>query len=432
MIEVEAVAEEPLLLGTAPEAGNLVDSHRHVPGSVVRGALAALWLRQHGGQHGGAGRSQFVELFEGKVHYGPLMAEGSALEPLSVLGCKYRAKPECATTVFDLGAIGGARPADPVCPVCQGPIEFAKGRVVGAAMVEMSRTKLTEWTVTSEGETPGEGMLFTRRGLACMALRGRINGSHPWLLSEQCNGSVAWLGGRRTVGGRARLALREVPDPVPVPRQDGLVCVRLVSPAIFVDSATRPSLDFPLTDMAALLGCEHVDLLHQWRRPVRIGGWHAASGLPKPQEIAVAAGSTVVLRPSAPVPAEVLGATELAGVGLRRSEGFGMIQVNPPPWEPPAQVLGTAAVASSSEVAFAELDALFAQAPSLRQWLVGELKDHALRLETGRPPSNVVDQVRARSLSSAQLNAFKSARANLGLSSLRELVMLLDAPRPAR
>ena len=48
MLDVVVTAEEPLALGVSPESGNVIDSWAYVPGSVLRGALAAAWIASHG------------------------------------------------------------------------------------------------------------------------------------------------------------------------------------------------------------------------------------------------------------------------------------------------------------------------------------------------------------------------------------------------
>jgi hypothetical protein len=116
--------------------------------------------------------------------------------------------------------------------------------------------------------------------------------------------------------------------------------VRLTSPAIIVDDAGRPALD-PVAEILRVLGLpsSSVESSRCWTRPVRVGGWHAASGLPKPVELAMELGSVVLLHFHEPPGLEGLLRLARDGVGLRRIEGFGSVQVNPPPWrrtQPPA------------------------------------------------------------------------------------------------
>jgi CRISPR-associated protein Csx10 len=82
-----------------------------------------------------------------------------------------------------------------------------------------------------------------------------------------------------------------------------------------------PSLDV----QAALQGVlgDQISVVAAWVRPVRVYGWHMASGLPKPEEWACAAGSTAVIE-GAP---DDLVQRLVGGVGLRRREGFGELFV---------------------------------------------------------------------------------------------------------
>ena len=144
MLEVAVTAEEPLALGTSPESGNVIDSWSHVPGSVLRGALAAAWIAQHGPptMTSAAQRQQFLRLFEGEIRYGPLFADGTSIEPLSVRRCKHRPELACWDTADDLaGDLPGPPPLD-TCPACGGPLGMGKGEVTGMRLQEVTRTAL--------------------------------------------------------------------------------------------------------------------------------------------------------------------------------------------------------------------------------------------------------------------------------------------------
>ena len=62
---------------------------------------------------------------------------------------------------------------------------------------------------------------------------------------------------------------------------------------------------------------------------VQAGGWHATSGLPKPQELAVTAGSAYIIPPERFVGDSALATLAARGLELRRHEGFG--DLAPPP-----------------------------------------------------------------------------------------------------
>lgn len=421
MIEVTVHATEPLSLGVGPEAGNIVDSYALVPGAVLRGSLAALWFRQHGGPPArGADRDEFIAIFEGDIRFGPLMAENSSVAPMSVVHCKYRPRADCLAAVFDEAA---GEVAPPLC-ACDGPVEFHKGEVVGAPVVKLTSTRLTE------RETAATGDLFSRRALpAGTVLTGFVHGDHPWL--RTCDGERVWLGGRRSVGGGARLTIRSAPEPKPPVRADGLVSIRLLSPGIFVDRATRPSSDFPVGDIAALLGCDAVADQRKWWRPVRVGGWHLASGLPKPQELALAAGSTVLVKPSGPVEPAALAALEQAGLGLRRREGFGAIAVNAPAWRPPV-VAATTPDEEAPAIALLALLRPALEVAGLRSWLVGKLREQAIAIEAGRAGTVglALAERRLRPIALAVREVIGTALRLPDPEVLSDLVALLEDPGP--
>jgi CRISPR-associated protein Csx10 len=66
-------------------------------------------------------------------------------------------------------------------------------------------------------------------------------------------------------------------------------------------------------------------------RTVRTEGWIASWGLPRPSYVAIAAGSTIEIKPADrdPFSQAERDALEREGLGLRRGEGFGQVRVNP-------------------------------------------------------------------------------------------------------
>jgi CRISPR-associated protein Csx10 len=209
VIRVEVQAEQPLHLGSRLDAGWLTDTHRFVPGSVLRGALAAVWLAEHRPpKPDTSGDAEFQRLFEGRVRFGPLYPSDDALRPLSVFGCKYADDDACRKYADDDAcrrfahdaAFDGAARA--TCPACDSPVEASKGHVNGVRVVEHTRVKL------DERERAVDGQLYTRRALpAGTRLTGLIDGDP--------DGELAWLvqtersvrfGGRRSTSGLATLS----------------------------------------------------------------------------------------------------------------------------------------------------------------------------------------------------------------------------------
>ncbi|MGH3252490.1 MAG: hypothetical protein ACRDOI_40620, partial [Trebonia sp.] len=111
-------------------------------------------------------------------------------------------------------------------------------------------------------------------------------------------------------------------------RPDGDLVIRLRSPGIFTDDYGRPARAPSPAELGAVLGAP-ARVVKSWTRWEQAGGWHAASGLPKHQELTVSAGSTFIIHPERMVDDTALRTLASRGLGLRRHEGFG--DLGPPP-----------------------------------------------------------------------------------------------------
>jgi CRISPR-associated protein Csx10 len=332
---VELVVEEPTTLGIESETAFRRDVYRHVPGIVLRGALAAMWIGQHGTPDGAA-REPFRELFEVGLRPGPLLPDHAYLRPLSVTRCKRPPDESHARASLHDQAFAGERST---CPVtgCGGPVEPGRGEVEFPPGTDPLLT-LTHVPHGRDGVAVDGGLHARHYLKPGTRLTGRLSAPPSTFLDGFSAGGDIWLGGRRTVGGRATLAL--TPELLAVP-QAGLaagarVALRLTSPGVFVDGAGRPSAH-PIPDLADALGvaADRIELLRRWWRPTTVRGWHAATGLPKPTDHAVAAGSTWLLRLPEAVTGDRLATLAADGLGLRRTEGFGQVVVARGPWLPP-------------------------------------------------------------------------------------------------
>ena len=329
MIRVEVLAEQPLHLGTRPDAGWLTDTHRFVPGSVLRGALASVWLaRNRPPRPDVSGDHEFLRLFESNVRFGPLYPADNALRPLSVFGCKYADRDACQRFVHD-AAFDGPAPSN--CPACASPVEASKGRIEHAQVVDHTRVELD-----ANGRA-ADGLLYTRRALAAGTrltglVCGALSDGLDWLTESDL---TIRLGGRRSTSGLATLTAHTEPSPSAFtgyqPGQRRLV-VRMASPGIFVDRFGRPTWLPDLQEVRVCLGVPSI-LDAAFARPTVVTGWHAASNLPKPRDFAVAAGSVFVLRFDADLP-DLDGLHRLwtTGLGLRRVEGNGWVDLHR--WQP--------------------------------------------------------------------------------------------------
>ncbi|MER5182588.1 type III-B CRISPR module-associated Cmr3 family protein [Streptomyces sp. NPDC002896] len=337
MPDVTLRLAQPAALGRRPRGTAPIETYRHIPGSVLRGALAAVWIREYGPPQGAspARRAEFVHLFEGPVRYGPLFDPVSAVVPLSVYRCKYRPQRECHSEYADMAAAGGGAADRPRCRRCGGPLVAGKGEVeffgTAAPVVENTRVALTE------EERAADGKLFTRRSLSHLKdggepreLSGRITDTSAagteWLLAAH----ALHIGGRRSTAGAAEYSARPddaaaLPDPAELV-VDGTLVVRLTAPAILVDAAGRPT-DRPDTVLLASLLGTKVTVDRSWIRRERVNGWNALTNLPKAEELAVSAGSVFQLRLASTPSREGLASLRDHGLGLRRSEGFGWVEL---------------------------------------------------------------------------------------------------------
>lgn len=143
--------------------------------------------------------------------------------------------------------------------------------------------------------------------------------------------TTIFVGGRSSVMGRTEVRIEEEP-PLKLP-EDNTIIIRTLSQAIIVDD-----FGVPVTNFKEALEILDIDVVKVWAPRVNsgiAGGWHAASGLPKPMEIGLAPGATAkIKRPSN----EMLERLLDEGIGLRRSEGYGWIEIVDKSYERPARL----------------------------------------------------------------------------------------------
>lgn len=313
--------------GRGQERAHLTRTAPIIPGATIRGALAAAWRRE-----GWPSDTTFAETFDGAVRFSPLVPETMRLQPLSVFACKYHDAGASHPAQTDLAfEPGGFRPAD-----CGSRSEGLKGGYLptpgSQALRTASSTRISRRTQTAHASN-----LFTREGHPpSTVFTGHIIGD-PALVDKLGDLHDVVVGGRRSVMGAAGVAIERYEGPMAPDSQGGEVVVRAISPTILVDAAGRPST--ALAPALEDLGLT-VDPRRVWDDRMTTdgtGGWHAASGLPKPAELALVAGATAVLLDPDPVSLRALLET---GLGLRRAEGFGWFEVAPGPGAPPASRVG--------------------------------------------------------------------------------------------
>ncbi len=330
MSELVLTLRQPAQIGDRARDDFVLSTLEHVPGTVVRGAFAASWLASKGvSAPGSPQRAEFLRLFEGGVRFGPLLRPGTEFVPLSVVTHKYRPLETCAEVEYDQ-AVTGEAPLR--CPDCESPLDQVKA-------LRGDRPPVRRRTSVSIGESgvARRGVLFTRETLeAGQEFRGALVATCPALLSVLAGLGPIRVGGRRTTHGLADVSIRDEPGGPPRPLAESLddttLVVRLRSPGIFTDPQGRPSRDPEPAELTEVLGTP-ARVVRRWTRWQQAGGWHVASGLPKPAELAVVAGSTYVISAERAVADAALNELGRRGLGLRRHEGFGDL-ARPPVLQP--------------------------------------------------------------------------------------------------
>lgn len=308
--------KQRISLGTGSEKAFLTRSHPYVPGSVVRGALAAAWLRE-GYPHSTA----FQQIFE-NGRFSDALPEGVAVQSQSVVRKKYGSH----TVDDDRDLAFDDTPKELSEEPLKGDYDFAsnfsaqKQRTVTATALEPRR------------HVAKDGSLFSREALEKgTSFIGTIvlpDSVSPKLLLKL---TTIFVGGRSSVMGRTEVRIEEEP-PLKLP-EDNTIIIRTLSQAIIVDD-----FGVPVTNFKEALEILDIDVVKVWAPRVNsgiAGGWHAASGLPKPMEIGLAPGATAkIKRPSN----EMLERLLDEGIGLRRSEGYGWVEIVDKSYERPARL----------------------------------------------------------------------------------------------
>jgi CRISPR-associated protein Csx10 len=338
MHRISVTLNAPVTIPSGPPNGNITRSRDYVPGTVLRGALASVWIARHGPPGPSQPlRNEFIELFEGSVRWPDLRLEHVTPIPPSVVECKYKPTIECETFAYDMADVDNSvYPHD--CPQCAGPTSHGKGTSRGTQLERHTRTALVSVGVGRTG-TAAEGTLHTVEALPTGAdLSGVIHTAGSQVADhfiESLNGEAIRLGRRKTVQGRATITISAAAATAPELTTDGTIIVRLLSDAIIIDDAGRSLSEFDLTEFRTVLGDDSIEIgTPTWVRTGRIGGWHSSAGLPKPTEVTVIAGSTIALTGASDVQQSDLIRLVERGIGLRRNEGFGALTVNPPAWRP--------------------------------------------------------------------------------------------------
>jgi hypothetical protein len=353
--------EEPTVFPSGTGRRNSSDCFDHVPCGVLRGALAARWLSSRPADE------DFHRIFLGDTRFGPgapTTADGVITSPVprSRLCCKVDGDHPWIDTVasiatFDVRAYEQDRAStrERACAKCRSAVKHRAGWewVDDGDIAHRLRPSFEDVTRTAmlDGRNR-DGSLFSDSALpkGCQFTAEITGGSAADVVEALglAEGTRLRMGRSRTTNGTVSITGIEVLDATTsatvwdqldnqwTPRDGdeevalgspGLVVV-LTSPAIVLDAFQRPT---------TTIGCPTgMTLVDSFVDTEYVHGWNAAQGLPKPPDVAVSAGSTFVFvredgASDLPLADSVddLAIWMRDGIGLRRSEGFGAVTVQP-------------------------------------------------------------------------------------------------------
>lgn len=350
--------EAPAVL-TGPAAGaNRIATLPYAPGSSIRGALAALIMRDDGEQNVRRDLDDLV--LSGKVRF--LNAHPAAAgrrtvpRPLSLYTEKGSGdEPESGRGAerIDTTAIPDAE-QDPTRDVTFVPAKELFVRRDGATLVAVDPSRTARlhhqrdremgraWT--PEGSEEARGGLFSYESISAgqeliafvqIASGGDERRDLLARLRDRLDGQTMLLGRSRRAGygGRARVEVglpreREL-DTVDVQNEDlqigGRLRVLLLAPYIGRDPVTGQHDPAALDrELEAALGGTARIVERVWAA-TRVEAFNRYWGVPVPTVPALAGGSVLLLEAEAQLPAGLLRDLEHQGLGERREEGFGRI-----------------------------------------------------------------------------------------------------------
>ena len=378
--------QSPLHVGHAPlGVGEYLFTQRHIPGSVIRGALAEVLIDRYGMKPGPG--SEFNQFFEGHeaLRFEPAYP-ATALEwgypfPLTARQCKtHGGFPKPDTEIADLGRYHGAFDIlvnqivfeeqlaagtvpfieKPLCPHCWESVEPAQGVYTWDAdenqpgvASDMQLVRHTHTAINRARGVAEDGMLYTVETMEPgTLLRGCV-----WVEVNQAGRLQEALSqirrlGRGVTRGRGQVAVEPL-----LQEPDGDTSVRikalnelieeeralyarlagreaspadgvyftldLLSPAVFKNGVAA-------TLVPGDLGLPvEVELVRRFVAPETVGGWWRVVGLPHPTALAAKAGSVFLYKASSEVGIEELSrelhTLRTRGIGGQRERGYGAV-----------------------------------------------------------------------------------------------------------
>jgi CRISPR-associated protein Csx10 len=362
IFESRVTIETPLAISLRRATGVDLATHVHLPGTVLRGALAGAYLDGIGS----AADVEFLGMFLGTrpVHFLDHRLNGAEPWPLSARVCK--TYPSDHKVADGLVAQAAGKSPGESCPDCKSKRkpprgfhrlttiedrtdyrteevttrravhvqidpkllrsqtgQFHSSRVVAPGQVLWGR-------VLAEGEAERSLRALVGEGITLYAGRGRSRGQGRIRLSVTEGEGIA----AEAIRERMEELNTQVAGSLSEFSSKLLFTCTLQSPAILLDQWLTSRLWVAVEDFGGDL--KGYQLLAWFTRATEITGWNAAAGLPKTPVHGLAAGSCFLFgRDMAPVGrekelqrlADLFAVVEPNGIGERREEGFGEISI---------------------------------------------------------------------------------------------------------
>lgn len=368
-IRIVTKAVSPIIINEDRQSSNAV-SLDYIPGSTLRGALAAAYLR-----NGSASDQAFKSLFLSNFAIPNLFPASSAEDtpqviPASVYSCKRHpgfiksggAVREAVHGVHDMLALQAAsRLSDKMaastqweCSCRQELKPFSglwNGNLDSPAIFKASKSYNRFTGIDRLTRTVAQSIFYTSQSIDDFQCSESVD--QPQYFSgttriskeglkilQELSTEPLFVGADRTRGfGELELSIQDYesskPDYVEWNRAfrvklgeqagDGFYfSVMLESHAILVDRFLRAVADLDL----CIPDCKQVMRI---TKGVAIRGWNAAWGLPKQDDTGIRMGSIFLFRYTGnqiETLVEQLEQIRIEGIGLRREEGFGMVQID--------------------------------------------------------------------------------------------------------
>jgi len=340
--------QEPLLATVLEGDPNSSVSLPFIPGSLLRGALVAQYLRDHPDADIAADPKLRALFLNGKTRYlnaYPLDARGRATLPTPAAWHHNKGEE---TPVYDLSVEPEPTVDDwqaeavnePFCqldgnevtfyrPLRQMNVHTQRDRVMGRATEDSGA--VFRYEALAAGQSFG-GVVLCEDEEAAKTLESLLK-------------AALFLGGSHNAGyGRVEIGLlkradkwQEVPlTPAVVPANSKLT-ITLLSDALLRD-ANGQYIPFLTAEwLEARLGVTlRLDRERTFAKATIVGGFNRKWGLPLPQTPAARTGSVYTFKTESPIPAEKLTSLIVEGIGERRVEGFGRLTIN---WHTEHEVL---------------------------------------------------------------------------------------------